>query len=341
MSLTILYPDAQHGDGMEIERAVFGSHAQVRALGAQRSDDVPAQAWQSCDAVVCFDFGIAADVIARMERCRQIVRAGVGVDQIDLEAAAARGIPVCNTPDYGTTDVADHAIAMMLALARGIVSYDAALRADPVAGWDFVRAPTVRRLAGLTFGIVGLGRIGTATALRARAFGMDVAFYDPYRPSGTELALGFRRADDLGALLERSDVVSLHAPLTPETRGLIGEAALENVRPDAFLVNTARGAIVDSAAVLDALRKGRLAGAALDVLPQEPPAPGDPLVAAWRSGDPALAGRLLLSPHVAFYSPASLVDIRTKSAKVALDYLRDGVLRNCVNGIAAARPHGW
>ena len=151
----------------------------------------------------------------------------------------------------------------------------------------------------------------------------------------TELGLGLGRTDSLEALLRVSHVVSIHTPLTPETQGLIDAAALAMMRRDAFLVNTARGPIVDTAALLAALLEGRIAGAGLDVLPIEPAAPGDPLVRAWLAGDPVLSSRLILSPHAAFYSPSSLVDLRTKSARVALDYLEGGTLRNCVNGLRA------
>jgi phosphoglycerate dehydrogenase-like enzyme len=199
----------------------------------------------------------------------------------------------------------------------------------------FFRAPTVRRLSGLTFGVLGLGRIGTAAALRAKALGMDVLFFDPYRPSGTELALGLRRAQSLEGLLSQTDILSIHTPLSPETERLMNAERLALMRPDAILVNTARGPIVDTAALLTALRQRRIAAAALDVIPIEPPTGEDPLIEAWRDGDPILADRLILSPHAAFYSPSSLIDLRTKSAQVALDYLREGRLRNCVNGIQA------
>jgi phosphoglycerate dehydrogenase-like enzyme len=270
-----------------------------------------------------------------MQRCRQIVRAGVGFDQIDIAACARNGIPVCNTPDYGTTDVADHAIAMMLALARGIVTYHEQLKQDPLDGWNFMAAPTVRRLAGQVFGVVGLGRIGTATALRAKAFGMDVVFYDPYRESGVELALGIRRVDSLSALLRQADVVTLHVPLTEETRNLMDAKAFSLLRPGALLINTARGPVVEIESLLHALLSGKLAGAALDVLPIEPPSSNDPLIAAWRDGKSELHRRLILSPHAAFYSSSSLRDVREKSAKVAVDYLLNGKLRNCVNGLDA------
>lgn len=335
MGLHILYPDAQFAGPPDLEQEVFGPDALLQVHRAQAASEIPWEQWRECDAIVCFDFVLDAALIGSLDRCRHIVRAGVGFDQIDIAVAAARGIPVCNTPDYGTTDVADHAIAMMLALSRGIVQFHQGLRTDPVRGWNFLNAPTVRRLAGLTFGVIGLGRIGTAAALRARAFGMKVVFFDPFLPSGTELGLGLGRAETLEALLCESDVVSIHAPLTPATEALIDSDALAMMRPDAILVNTARGPIVRTDALLAALREGRIAGAGLDVLPVEPPPPGDSLIEAWLAGDPVLADRLIVSPHAAFYSPSSLVDLRTKSARTARDYLRGGPLRNCVNGIEA------
>src|SRR5207245_1697096 len=161
--------------------------------------------------------------------------------------------------------------------------------ADLGAGWDFNGAVTVRRLSGQVLGIVGLGRIGTATALRARAMGMEVAFFDPYRPTGTELALGFRRVDTLNELLALADVVSLHTPLSDETRGMIDRATVARMKPGMLLINTSRGPVVDPDAVLAGLRSGRLAGAALDVLPVEPPKGDEPLLVAWRKGEPAIA----------------------------------------------------
>ena len=328
---SIIYPDAQFSGEPDLERSIFGNETELHIFRAQEVSEIPPMLWQSCEAIICFDIELSAAAIAKAVHCRQIVRAGVGFDNIDLAAAAAHGIPVSNTPDYGTTDVADHAIALVLALTRGITAYNDILRKDGAAGWDFLRVPTVRRVAGLVFGVVGLGRIGTATALRAKALGMDVMFYDPYRPSGTELALGLRRVDDLDELLKRADILSMHTPLTDETDRMINAERLQRMRPGSILVNTSRGGIVDTAALLKALQDG----VGLDVLPIEPMAEEDPLVRAWREGDPRLANRVILTPHAAFYSPSSLKDLRTKSAQVAVDYLRHGRLRNCVNGLSS------
>ena len=335
--LHILYPDAQFTGDPDLEMAVFGNRVNLHIYRARSAADIPEKLWRECDAAVCYhDMQIDAETVSKMQRCRHIVRAGVGFDQIDIAACAANGIPVCNTPDYGTTDVADHAIAMMLALARGVVTYHERLKHDPLGGWDFMAAPTVRRLAGQVFGIVGLGRIGTATGLRAKALGMDVVFYDPYRESGVELALGIRRVDSLAALLGQADVLTLHVPLTEQTRNLMDAKAFALLRPGALLINTARGPVVDTEALLQVLLSGKVAGAALDVLPTEPPSVDDPLIVAWRDGKSELQRRLILSPHAAFYSSSSLRDVREKSAKVAVDYLLNGKLRNCVNGLDAS-----
>lgn len=335
--IRILIPDFQPTGEPDLEREAAGSDT---ALDIFRKN-APASAWSGADgAVIYHEAALGPVELERATRLRIVVRAGVGFDNIDLAACGARGIPVCNTPDYGTTDVADHAIAMLLTLARGTASYDETLRADPVGGWRFAAAPAVRRLRGSVFGIIGLGRIGTATALRARGFGMEIVFYDPFLPEGADLALGFRRARTLEALLGEADVVSLHAPLTPKTRNMIDRAAVTAMKWDAILVNTARGPICALDALAEGLRDGKLAGVALDVLPEEPPSPDHPLISAWRRGEAWAKGRLLLSPHAAFYSAAGFADLRRKSIETAIAYLRSGELRNCVNLEYLKRPVG-
>jgi phosphoglycerate dehydrogenase-like enzyme len=332
-------PDAQYADDGIIERRTAGADVDWEIHRAATARELPAEGLAACDALVTWHaMPIDRALIAMLKRCRIIVRAGVGFDHIDLEAAAAAGIPVANTPDYGTSEVADHAIGLMLALSRGIVSYHQHLVADPHAGFDYTVAPLVRRLRGRTFGVVGLGRIGTATALRARAFGMHVVAYDPYVSRGTEIAVGVARVETLAELLASSDVVSLHTPLTNETRGMIDAATLSRMKRDAILINTARGAIVDVPALIEALRARVIAGAALDVLPIEPPAPDDAIARAYRARhDPLVGDRLLLTPHAAWSSPESVSDARRLAVETAMLYLRDGRLRNLINAPAQRR----
>lgn len=332
MAELILHPDVQFDGPPDIEAAVYGSEFRIHHSLSRDLSLIPDAVWREAAALVCYhEVTVTADLLDRMPACRVVVRAGVGFDNIDLAAAGARGIAVCNTPDYGTMDVADHAIALTLAFLRGIPMFDRAIFADPVAGWRFDAVPTIRRLSTQVFGVVGLGRIGTATALRAKALGMRVVFYDPYRPTGTELSLGLERAGSLEALLGMADVVSLHTPLTDETRHMISTAAVAAMKPGAILVNTARGGVVDLAALAPALLDGRLGGAALDVLEVEPLPPTHPLMQAWRAPGSPIRNRLVVTPHAAFYSPSSLIDLRRKSAETAAFYLREGWSRDCVN----------
>lgn len=330
--LSILVPDFQYTDDAVVEREAAGSKVAWRLFREHAADRIPNEAWQSADAILCWHgVPIDAGTVARLFKCRQIVRCGVGFDHIDIEAAGRAGIPVCNVPDYGTSEVADHAIALMLSLTRGIVASHTQLKADPVKGWHWSLAPTIRRVRGTRFGAVGMGRIGTATLLRAKAFGFELLGYDPYVPSGQEIALGVTRFERLHDLLAEADVVSLHAHLTPETTRLIGMPEFRAMRPDAILINTARGAIVDTDALAQALEQGLIAAAALDVLPEEPPAAGGKLVHAFAQDLPWQRGRLILTPHSAWSSKASQLDARRKGVETALAYLTQGQLRNCVN----------
>ena len=329
----LLTPDAQYPDDATIERETAGIGVDWCIHRARRPEAIPDADWSKADALVVWhEMPIDAQVIDKLERCRVIVRAGVGFDHIDLEAAAAKGIPVCNTPDYGTSEVADHAIAMMLNFKRGLTSYHRALMSSPQTGFDHALAPLMGRLRGRTLGIVGLGRIGTATALRAKGFGLNVVCYDPYVSRGSEIAVGVQRVESLGALLEISDVVSLHCPLTDMTRNMINAETLARMKPEALLINTARGAIVDVPALLEALRTNVIAGAALDVLPVEPPASDDPVSVAYEGRqDPLVGERLLLSPHAAWSSPESVADARRLAVETAMLCLNEGRIRNLVN----------
>lgn len=298
---------------------------------ADPPDRLSAETCRAADAIVNGSAVHDVGPVDPFANCRIVVRMGVGYDNLDLAAWGARGVPVCNVPDYGTSEVADHAIALMLSLARGISTYAPAVASDPVGGWKWTAAPLVRRLRGAVFGVIGLGRIGLSAALRARGFGMEIAFYDPYLPNGFELAVGARRVQSADDLVAISDVVSLHAPLTEETRGIIGFETLARAKPDLIVVNTARGPLVDLDALYEALRQKQIGGAALDVLPQEPPDANQKLIRALHQGEEFLHGRLVITPHAAFYSPDAIVDIRRKTVEVVLHYLRDGRLTNCVN----------
>ena len=326
MVMRILFPRVMAGDRrVEIDAVGAG----IETAFYTSFDQVSDEEWANADALVGPSPPDAC--VEKLKRCRIYVKPAVGFDDVNLELFSRKGIPVCNTPDYGTREVADHAMALMLTLTKSIAFHDESLRADLASNWRPALNPYGRRLSACTFGVVGLGRIGTAAARRAKAFDMDVVFYDPFQPSGYELALGVRRVDSLAELMAQSDIVSIHAPLNENTRKLIGREALAAAKRGTIIVNTARGPIVDLDALYDAMKDGTVLAAGLDVLPDEPANPKAPLIAAWRANEDWIRHRLVVTPHSAFFTPESVRDIRAFSAGRAARFLRDGRLENCVN----------
>lgn len=325
-------PDAGFDDNGVMEREVAGARLDLRIDEWRGAASVNADLMRQADALLVWhQIALDAPAVGKLEKCRVIVRAGVGFNNIDVAAAAALGIPVCNTPDYGTGEVADHALALLLALERGLIPFARSLRKDPVAGFNDRVYWDGRRLSGRTLAIVGLGRIGTATALRAKAFGLRVVAFDPYLPRGQEIALGVERVDSLETLLGRADIVSLHAPLTAETRSLLNPRTLAQLKPGATVINTARGGLIDLDALYEAMRSNHVRSAGIDVFPVEPPQPVPRLLQAYAAREPWLEGRLVVTPHAAWSSVESRRDARTKSVETLLAYLLKGELRNCVN----------
>jgi len=312
------------------ERRILGDLAEVRALGVAHEAQLEGRI-EDADALMVYHFiRIGAATIGRLRHCQLIVRCGVGFDNVDGAAARARGIPLCNVPDYGTEDVADTAIAMMLMLTRGTYFLNSRLRSAR-GQWSYTQAIPIARLRGRVFAVVGMGRIGTAAAHRAKALGMDVVFYDPYVPDGWERAHGVRRVETLDELLAQAHVLSLHCPATPETTGMIRAEQIARLPRGSFLVNSARGNLLDTAAVPPAIRSGQLAGAGIDVLAVEPPPADDPLIAAWRDPADPCHDRVVISPHAAFYSEEGLMDIRLKASQACRRALLGQPLRNVVN----------
>ncbi len=316
MPITVLYAEGQ-SPNEALEREIFGANVTIVHRTVSAISELAAADCTEVDGLMVMRFAVTKADMARFPKLKCIVRMGVGYDRVDRAAAAERNILVCNVPDYGTTEVADHAIALALTLRRGIIHYHDTQRADPVAPWRPVTTGgLVRRLGVQTFGIVGLGRIGTAAALRAKALGFRVVFFDPHLPNGSELAIGAERARTLPALLQQTDTLSIHAPLTRETRGLIGAKEIGQLKPHAVLVNTARGPIVDIDGVYEHLKSGHLAAAGLDVVAVEPPVePLPKLITAYRAREPWLTGRLVMTPHAAYWSPQAEHDTRVKAAE--------------------------
>ena len=335
MATTVMQAEGLYPDDA-VEREVLGPDVRILQPQADTLAEVPDALCAEVEGLFVFRHWLRAEDIARFPKLRCVVRMGVGYDRLDRATLATRGVTVCNLPDYGTTEVADHAIALALALRRGLLLHHEAqrgdsLRATPPAPWVPIESPLVQRPSTRTFGILGLGRIGTAVALRAKAFGWRVVFHDPHLPNGTELALGIARARRIEDLFAQADTLSLHTPLTRATRGLVDERLLRLLPRGAVVVNTSRGPVLDIDALERCLRDGHLAGAGLDVLPEEPPGASVPsLLVAYRAREPWLAGRLIITPHSAYHSPEAVEDIRRKSAETMRDVLIEGALTNVI-----------
>lgn len=314
-----------------IEEAALAGLARVDCLMAKATEVLHGQL-ADADAIILYhEVDLSRDLLHELKQCQVIVRGGVGFDNVDCRLAGELGIPVCNVPDYGVDEVADHAIGMMLACLRGFTLAERRFRrSTELLPWDRHDVGKVPRTGDCTLGIIGCGRIGAATALRAKALKMRVLVHDPYLRPGMEKVIGVERVG-LQTLLSESDVVSVHAPLTEETHHLIDADALAQMKPSAHLINTARGAVVDTNALADALRERRLGGAGIDVLPTEPPSMEDSLVKLWQAEvDPPI--NLIITPHTAYYSEAGLLEIREKSSAEVARVLRGEAPQNLVNG---------
>lgn len=306
----VLYADFDYPD-IDLERRLF-AEAQVALVTAQckTAAEVTAAA-AGCAAILTQYAPVTAEVLAASPDLGLVSRIGAGYDNIDTAACARHGVWVANSPDYGVGEVATHALALALALIRNVLAYHRDIQAGQ---WSYLSSGKLQRAAEMTLGIVGLGRIGKRMAHVSRNLFKRVIAFDPYLIDG-DFPAYVERAADLGGLFAASDVASIHTPLTAETRGMINAGVLGRMRPGSYVVNTARGAIVEIGDLLAALDSGILAGAGLDVLPVEPIPAGDPLL-----GHP----KVILTPHAAFFSVQSEVDLRRKAAQNIVTWLATG-----------------
>jgi D-3-phosphoglycerate dehydrogenase len=312
----IVHADARPGSQLSEERLGMGDlDCDLVATEASSEDDLIANV-RDADVVLVAAAHITRRVLGDLPRCRAVVRYGIGVDNVDLEAATDRGIVVAHVLDFCTEEVSNHAIALLLALARGLPM----LHQDTVASrWRREYASRLAPVHGQTLGIVGFGNIGRAVARKALAFGLRVLAHDPYCDPSTADEMGVKLIP-LEELLAEADYVSLHTPLTPETRHLIGATELKAMKPTAILINTARGPVVDEPALVEALAKGEIAAAGLDVFEEEPLPADSPLC---RLNERLPAGRqVLLTPHVASASPEAMRQLRQEVGRAAADVLR-------------------
>lgn len=300
--------------------------AEVIYAGAKTSAEMDPYV-ADADAVMVFRTHVTADQIKKMKRCRLLLRQGIGFDLIDVPAATRAGIFVSNIPDYCIDEVADHAVTLLLVTVRNLMDFHRAMTGE---GWGFYNTSrTVPAMAGMKLGIVGLGKIGRAFARRAGVFGFQMLGYDPYVHDDIFASVGVGRVRQLDQLLCDCDAISLHMPLTPETQGLFGTREFSQMKPGSYFINTARGRIVDLAALDEALGSGHIAAAGLDVFEEEPLAPDHPILRR---------PNLVATPHVAFYSERSVQRVASESIDEVIRVLRGDRPLNLVNPEVYAHP---
>lgn len=300
-SLRVLITDVAWPD-IEIEREVLaGVGAEVVMAERGDEEELCARAPDADAILVCWR-NLSTEVLERARRCRIVSRYGIGLDNIPVQRATELGILVARVPDFCVDEVAEHVMALILASTRGLLDY---VRSTADGEWNQKSPGPVLRLRGKTLGLVGYGNLARGVVPRALGFGLEVIAFTP-RLSQADVGAGVSIASSLDELLERSDFVSLHLPLTPESRHLIDADALKRMKPGSLLINTSRGAIVDESALLDALETGQIGGAALDVLDPEPPDPHNSLLRH---------PRVLITPHVAFYSSEAVEELQRRAAQ--------------------------
>lgn len=313
----IIITDCDHSS-IAIEQALAAERGIELVLASCKTEDEVIAAAADADAIIVQYAPVTDRVLAALPQLKAIGRYGVGVDTLDVEAATARGVAVCNVPDYGTEDVSDHAIALALALSRGLGQLDRGLRRGDAS---LTAAQPLHRFSTRTFGVVGLGLIGAATARKAGALGYDLIGFDPMLEAGSITAEGVRVVG-LAEVLSQADVVSLHVPLNMATHHLINSESLALFKPTAVLVNTCRGGVVDTEALVTALQSGVLQAAGLDVLEQEP---------LDISSDLAGLDNVILTPHAGWYSEESYGELKYRTMENVADVLRGVRPRNIMN----------
>jgi D-3-phosphoglycerate dehydrogenase len=316
----VVITDCDHGNITPEEAVLAGAGVTWRLRQGRGEEEVIAGAGDP-DGLIVQYAQITGKVLDALPRVRVVVRYGVGIDTLDVAAATARGVVISNVPDYCVEEVSDHALALALACWRRIPFYDRRIRQGT---WQATEVKPMLRLRGRVMGVVGVGRIGARLAEKAAGVGMAVWGYDPYLAALPPWV----RQVGLDELLAGSDIVSIHSPLTPETTHLIDEKALRRMKPTAFLVNTARGGVVDAAALTRALREGWIAGAGIDTLEQEPPSADMPLL---------MLPNVTLAPHAAWYSDDAMVDLKRKTAEAVVAVLRAQRPTSVVNPEVYAR----
>ncbi len=273
---------------------------------------------------------IDKDFLKKYKNVRAIVRYGVGIDNIDLETCKDLNITVCNTPDYGIDEVSDTALAMILALGRRIKELEN-FALNNEESWTGAKINfNMKRINCMRIGIIGLGRIGGSVARKLKVFSPNISFYDPYLTSGIEKTFDIHRYFKLNELLENSDIVTVHTPLTSETKGMINKQFIDSLKKEAVLINVSRGPIVkDNSLILEALKEGKLSGYGTDVFPNEPPKSDDELYKICKLKTD-LSNRIIINPHTSYYSEEAIRESREKASLNVLNIINDFNIHNII-----------
>jgi D-3-phosphoglycerate dehydrogenase len=312
----VVITDSDYGSHEIEEEILFSVGADLVKFQCKTEDDI-IRCCSDADGLLNQYAPITRRVIENLQRAKIIVRYGVGVDNIDIKAATERGIFVANVI-YDITDVADHALSLILTLVRKIVWADRNVKENR---WDWKAVQPISRFKDKTVGIIGFGRIGRKVAQRLRGFEVKIVSYDPYVPEEIFREYGVEKVD-FKTLIKESDIITVHTPLTDETRHMIGEKEFRSMKREAIMVNVSRGGIIDEKALYEALKEGWIAGAGLDVLEEEPPDKDNPLLRL---------DNVIITPHMAWYSNKSLDEIRRKAAEEVVRALSGQIPVNLVN----------
>ncbi len=316
---------------IKFDRTILGDDIEVKLL--QESDEkklFPEIA--DADAIIVDKTPITEYTLSRIPNCKIIARYGIGYENVDIDSAAKHNIFVVNCPDFCHEEVADHTMGLMLSMTRNIVGYNNVLMKGDKKHWRPFGLASTKRLRGKTVGIIGLGRIGSEVAKRCKGFGVNVIFYDPNVDADIGKELGAQKMKSVQELTEQSDIITFHIPLNPETRVMANEEFFRHLKKGAYLINTARGGILKTEALVDAMDKGIVEKAAMDVLEEEPINFEEPLIKKWLNNE-KLQNHLILTPHVGFYSPESTKEIEEKMLKNIKLVLSGKKPINCVNKI--------
>lgn len=303
-AFNVVITDCDHGSIEEEKNELKLINAKLSLLKAMTESELISQCGQA-EGIINQYALLTRKVLENLPQCQVVARYGVGVDTIDLKAATDLGIIVANVPDYCIDEVADHALALLLTLARKTAFFDRRIKGGE---WDFRPGMPISGIRGKTLGLIGSGKIGLEVSRRISSFGVRVLAFDPYlKQAGLPFEL-----TSLDDLLRESDFISIHCPLNEETRHLIGAAAFQKMAKQPIIINTSRGPIIDEQALIKALQAGQVSGAGLDVLEKEPPDPASPLLKM---------ENVILTPHVGFYSVASISELKRRTAKNVADVL--------------------